>query len=121
MQTKRRLLLWFLALLVSAVLATGSAQAQNYIETVLYSFKGGTDGASPEAAVVQDAQGISILDCGMCCLAADWLGDLLADKLHRGSTTFATPYQAVLLNNGAVYYGNLAGYGTRHPMLTDVF
>ncbi len=78
MQTKRRLLLWFLALLVSAVLATGSAQAQNYIETVLYSFKGGTDGASPEAAVVQDAQGISILDCGMCCLAADWLGDWLS-------------------------------------------
>ena len=24
-------------------------------------------------------------------------------------------------SNGAVYYGKLAGYGTRHPVLTDVF
>lgn len=49
------------------------------------------------------------------------IGYSLADNLHRGSTTFTTPYQAVLLSNGAVYYGKLAGYGTLHPMLTDVF
>jgi len=41
--------------------------------------------------------------------------------MHRGSTTFSTPYQAVLLSNGAVYYGKLTGYGTHHPVLTDVF
>jgi uncharacterized repeat protein (TIGR03803 family) len=43
--------------IVAAVLATGSAQAQAYNETVLYSFKGGTDGALPFAGLVQDAQG----------------------------------------------------------------
>lgn len=34
---------------------------------------------------------------------------------------FKTPYQAVLLSNGAVYYGKLLGYGTRMPELTDVY
>src|SRR5271165_687310 len=40
---------------------------------------------------------------------------------HRESAAFTTPYQAVLLSNGAVYYGKLSGYGTRFPVLTDVF
>jgi hypothetical protein len=34
---------------------------------------------------------------------------------------FTTPYQAVLLTNGAVYYGKLSGYGTRNPTMDDVF
>ena len=34
---------------------------------------------------------------------------------------FLTPYQAVLLTNGAVYYGKLSGYGTHDPVLDDVF
>ena len=33
--------------------------------------------------------------------------------------TFPTPYQAVLLANGAVYYAKVQGYGT--PVLMDVF
>jgi hypothetical protein len=37
------------------------------------------------------------------------------------NTTFSTPYQAVLLSNGAVYFGKLAGYRTRNPTLTDIF
>ena len=39
---------------------------------------------------------------------------------HDGQA-FRTPYQAVLLSNGAVYYGKLSGYGTRNPVLNDVF
>ena len=34
---------------------------------------------------------------------------------------FTTPYQAVLLSNGAVYYGKMTGYGTGTPVLTSVF
>lgn len=34
---------------------------------------------------------------------------------------FSTPYQAVLLTNGSVYFGHLQDYGTSHPVLTDVF
>jgi hypothetical protein len=34
---------------------------------------------------------------------------------------FQTPYQAVLLTNGQVYFGQLQGYGTPHPVLTNVF
>jgi hypothetical protein len=32
-----------------------------------------------------------------------------------------TGYHAVLLTNGQVYYGKLAGLGTRFPVLTEVF
>jgi small nuclear ribonucleoprotein (snRNP)-like protein len=35
--------------------------------------------------------------------------------------SFPTPYQAVLLSNGTVYYGELTGYGTANPVLTHAF
>jgi len=34
---------------------------------------------------------------------------------------FDTTYQAVLLSNGNVYFGRLEHYGTKFPVLTDVF
>jgi len=34
---------------------------------------------------------------------------------------FKTTYQAVLLTNGAVYFGKLEGLGTDYPILRDVF
>lgn len=40
----------------------------------------------------------------------------------RGSgVKFNTPYQAVLLTNGSAYFGQLEGYGGRHPVLTHVY
>jgi hypothetical protein len=40
---------------------------------------------------------------------------------RSSSIRFSTPYQAVLLTNGSVYFGHLQDYGTSHPVLTDVF
>jgi hypothetical protein len=42
---------------------------------------------------------------------------------HRRSDRVAmsTPYQAVLLNNGSAYFGQLEGLGTPFPVLRDVF
>ena len=37
------------------------------------------------------------------------------------AVAFQTPYQAVLLSNGAVYYGKLEGYGSPSPVLNNVF
>jgi hypothetical protein len=34
---------------------------------------------------------------------------------------FATPYQAVLLSNGSVYFGKLEGFGSAHPVLSEVY
>jgi hypothetical protein len=34
---------------------------------------------------------------------------------------FDTTYQAVLLSNGSVYFGKLEDYGSKFPVLTDVF
>ena len=43
-------------------------------------------------------------------------------RVIRGpSIRFNTPYQAVLLTNGSVYFGHLQDYGTSHPVLTDVY
>ena len=42
-------------------------------------------------------------------------------KSATAPVTFPTPYQAVLLSNGLVYYGKLQGYGTTHPVMTEVF
>jgi hypothetical protein len=41
--------------------------------------------------------------------------------LRQQPVRFNTPYQAVLLSNGSVYFGHLRDYGTAHPVLTDVF
>lgn len=45
----------------------------------------------------------------------------IAHSMHGSSVKFETPYQAVLLSNGSVYFGHLQDYGGRHPVLTDVF
>jgi hypothetical protein len=34
---------------------------------------------------------------------------------------FSTPYQAVQLTNGALFFGQLHGYGGPNPTLTDVY
>jgi hypothetical protein len=50
------------------------------------------------------------------------LAALLFIRNGRGQNiSFNTPYQAVLLTNGAAYFGKLDGYGTPHPVLTEVY
>ena len=34
---------------------------------------------------------------------------------------WTTPFQAVMLDSGIVYFGKLSGYGTPNPVLTDVY
>lgn len=40
---------------------------------------------------------------------------------EQATVKFDTAYQAVLLDNGQVYYGKLQGLGTDFPVLTDVY
>ncbi len=42
-------------------------------------------------------------------------------QLRASTTNFTTPFQAVLLTNGSVYFGHLQGYGGHNPVLTDVY
>jgi hypothetical protein len=42
-------------------------------------------------------------------------------EMRSSTAEFSTPYQAVLLTNGAVYFGHLQGYGGPTPVLTDVY
>jgi hypothetical protein len=40
---------------------------------------------------------------------------------HQAAPTFSTPFQAVLLDTGQVYYGKLEGLGTDYPVLREVY
>lgn len=48
---------------------------------------------------------------------------LLAWPYVRAARTpaFETPYQAVLLTGGQVYFGKLEGFGTPYPVLHDIY
>ena len=39
----------------------------------------------------------------------------------REPTAFSTPFQTVVLANGAVFYGRLEGFGTSRPVLMNVY
>lgn len=54
-------------------------------------------------------------------LVAAAAGFHIFHSIHGSETQFSTPYQAVLLANGSVYFGHLQGYGSHQPILTDVF
>ena len=46
---------------------------------------------------------------------------LIIKNTRSSSIQFPTPYQAVLLTNGSVYFGRLQGYSSRQPILTEVY
>jgi hypothetical protein len=54
-------------------------------------------------------------------LVAVAAGLYIARSGHDSTVKFATPYQAVLLTNGSVYFGKLQGYGGPRPVLTEVY
>jgi hypothetical protein len=51
-------------------------------------------------------------------VAASWQ---IVGHFKSSEVEFSTPYQAILLTNGAAYFGHLHGYGTSNPVLTDVY
>jgi hypothetical protein len=54
-------------------------------------------------------------------LLAAAAGYHLLGQIRESRMAFTTPYQAVLLANGAVYFGHLQGYGSGHPLLMDAY
>jgi hypothetical protein len=72
----------------------------------------------------KNAKGFALLQiiwifAGMMVIAAAaWH---FVDGAREHDVQFSTPYQAVLLANGSVYFGHLQGYGSRQPVLTEVY
>jgi len=60
-----------------------------------------------------------ILACVVATAAAAIL--LAAACKTEATIKFDTSYQAVLLDNGSVYFGKLQGAGTSYPVLTEVY
>jgi hypothetical protein len=54
-------------------------------------------------------------------LLAGAAGYHLLGQIRESRMAFTTPYQAVLLTNGAVYFGRLEGYGSGHPVLVEAY
>lgn len=47
---------------------------------------------------------------------------VLLFQMHRGDAAkFATPFQAVLLDTGQVYYGKIEDLDSAYPILRDVY
>jgi hypothetical protein len=59
-----------------------------------------------------------ILAGAMVIAAAAWH---FVDRFQDHDVQFSTPFQAVLLANGSVYFGHLQGYGSHQPVLTEVY
>jgi len=57
---------------------------------------------------------VAVLLAVAAAAAGWWVRGLAAPRLE-------TPYQAVLLVNGQVYYGKLQGLGSAYPVMTDVY
>lgn len=73
---------------------------------------------------MQNQRGVALVQvvwivAGLAVLAAAALH--IAWQWRQSATEFTTPYQAVLLTNGSVYFGHLHGYGGHNPVLTDVY
>jgi hypothetical protein len=45
----------------------------------------------------------------------------LYSRYRESRVEFSTPFQAILLSNGSVYFGHLQNYGSAHPELVDVY
>ena len=59
----------------------------------------------------------------LACVAATATSMILLAAVCRtgADIKFDTTYQAVLLDNGPVYFGKLQGAGMPYPVLTDVY
>jgi hypothetical protein len=55
------------------------------------------------------------------CLGIGFLAACGRAGVSDGAPQFATPYQAVLLDTGLVYYGKISGLDTNFPVLHDVY
>jgi hypothetical protein len=74
--------------------------------------------------MTKDQRGIAIVQviwiiAGILVIAvAVWH---IIDQRRDSAMEFSTPYQAVLLSNGSVYFGHLQGYGGRRPLMAEVY
>jgi hypothetical protein len=74
--------------------------------------------------MTETQRGVSLVQsvwvlAGLLAIVA--LGWHLMRHARSSVVVFTTPYQAVLLANGSVYFGHLQGYGSHQPILTDVY
>jgi len=100
--------------LIPALFATRSAQAQTF--SVLYSFKGGTDGGAPQGGLVQDASGnlYGTTYAGGAhqkgvVFKVDPSGNETVLYSFNGQTDAGNPYAGVIMDASGNLYGTAEG------------
>jgi hypothetical protein len=63
----------------------------------------------------------SLLSAGLGFIAALVLAGVLWKVTYGKAVTFDTPYQAVMLDNGQVYFGRIEGLSSAFPVLKEVY
>lgn len=108
---------------LSIFLSLASAHAQNF--TVLYTFTGGSDGASPSSGLIKDRAGYlygtTVLGGGNGCNAGSGCGTVFALepdgtelKLYafQGGSDGSYPEAGLVIGAGGNFYGTASGGGT---------
>jgi uncharacterized repeat protein (TIGR03803 family) len=120
-------------MLLATALATRSAQAQTYGESVLYTFTGGTDGSVPFSGLVRDAEGnlygTTVFGGDLACSSGgtpggcgvvfklDTSGNETVLHSFKNTPDGAIPYAGLALDAkgnlyGTTYVGGTGGTGT---------
>lgn len=64
---------------------------------------------------------MAVIACLSAVVIALTWGLVWKGGADANSPNFGTPFQAILLDNGQVYYGKLTGLDDRYPEMTDVY
>jgi hypothetical protein len=62
-----------------------------------------------------------LLSAGLGFVAALLVGGVVWKLTYGRTVNFDTPYQAIMMDNGQVYYGRIQGFSSPFPVLTEVY
>ncbi len=64
---------------------------------------------------------LTILIAALVAMVMGGVTAYFSQHVFHAKVDLTTPYQAVLLSNGAAYFGKLEGLGTPYPILREVY
>ncbi len=63
----------------------------------------------------------ALFSAGLGFVVALMLGGVVWKVTAGKAVSFDTPYQAIMLDNGQVYYGKIQGFSSAYPVMTEVY
>jgi hypothetical protein len=94
------------------------ASQQGFISRAFSLVSGSSKRVAGHAFLFGVVAGMFVVGCGQSKPAS---GTTTTNEIPVGAAIDANSYYAVLLTNGAVYFGKLEGFGSPWPVMHDVF